>query len=253
MPWFAVDDNADMDPKLVKAGNPAVGLWLRCGAYAARHLTDGMIPGEVARLYGTATQIKKLVVVGLWHEHGHACDDPKCQQPQPGDYYMHGYLNGANKPRAEVEARRRKDAEKKQNWRARQSGSDDRPPPPPKRPQRPAPAGPPAGPIPEDWQPTQEDIAAAQMARADAGWPQLTEQQLAAVTRKFVRRQLEEKRTAPAWGSRWQTWAERERADDPPPPQPGGNVVPLRNLTRSQQQRAGLDRLRDRLNGGNLS
>ena len=35
MPWFIVDDSAHSHPKLIKAGNSAVGLWMRCGSYAA--------------------------------------------------------------------------------------------------------------------------------------------------------------------------------------------------------------------------
>lgn len=106
MPWFNVDDKAHSHPKMIKAGNAAVGLWLRCGSYVAQHLTDGVVPGLVADMYGTTPQISKLVKVGLWHPHGHIC--PSCPQPAEGDYYMHDYhdrTNG-NPLRAEVEQRR---------------------------------------------------------------------------------------------------------------------------------------------------
>lgn len=36
MPWFRVDDSLDTHPKAIAAGNEAMGLWVRCGAYAAR-------------------------------------------------------------------------------------------------------------------------------------------------------------------------------------------------------------------------
>jgi hypothetical protein len=70
--------------------------------------------------------------------------------------------------------------------------------------------------ITPDWQPTQDDIHAAQDARLAAGNPVLTGQQLAEVTRKFARRQNADARRAPAsgWGARWQEWAERERPTD---------------------------------------
>jgi hypothetical protein len=103
MPWFRIDDKAHSHPKLMKAGNAALGLWLRCGSYAAQHLTEGVVPGVVAQLYGTAPQAKKLVAAGLWHEQGHAC--PRCPQPAAGDYVMHDYLeDGRNTSRARYEA-----------------------------------------------------------------------------------------------------------------------------------------------------
>ncbi|MFF3190519.1 hypothetical protein [Streptomyces misionensis] len=257
MSWFAVDDNAWSHPKIVAAGNAALGLWLRCGAYAAQHLTDGIVPGVVVKMCkGSPAQVRRLVEAGLWHEHGHTCPHPQCVQPAPGDYYMHDYLAPYNPSRREVQARRDREAEKKRRYRGRaeQLPLDDGEPgdqgaPPPRPPKR---TGTGAGPIPEGWQPSDDDVAAAQLARVDAGRPQLTTQQLAAVTRKFVRRMRDDGKTAAAtaWGGRWQQWAETERTELAG----GGNVVPLPGaMTKSQQQRAGLDRLRDRLNGGTAS
>ncbi|WP_330349738.1 hypothetical protein [Streptomyces sp. NBC_00582] len=255
MPWFVVDDNAHSHPKLIAAGNAALGLWLRAGSYAAQHLTDGIVPGVVAKMYGSKPQIAKLLAVGLWHEAGHTCPHPKCKQPAPGDYYMHDYLAPYNPSRAEVTEKRERAAEKKRSYRERQtgpqSGRSGRPAPaedapPPRRPSRPA-----GGPIPEDWQPTDEDVQAAQLARADAGLQQLTPQQIAVVTRKFVRRQLDDQVQAAAWGGRWQQWAENERTEQQPAP--GGVVVQFGAMSKSQQQRAGLDRLRDRMSGGTAS
>ncbi|MFJ6380106.1 hypothetical protein ACIQI7_08910 [Kitasatospora sp. NPDC092039] len=114
MPWFAVGDNTDDHPKILAAGNAAVGLWVRCGAYASAHLTDGVIPAAVAAKNGTVTQINKLVASGLWHEAGHAC--ARCPQPRRGDYVMHGYLD-ANPSRRQVQERRRRAAEKKRQQR----------------------------------------------------------------------------------------------------------------------------------------
>ncbi|MEU3447211.1 hypothetical protein AB0H29_08270 [Streptomyces thermolilacinus] len=274
MPWFPVDDSAHSHPKFMKAKNAAIGLWVRCGSYVAQYLTDGIVPGPVAELYGTAPQIKKLVEVGLWHAHGHTC--PRCPQPTEGDFYMHDYAapGSGNLTRAEVEERRAKAAEKKRRQRA----GGQRPPQPPGR--RPLPSdGPDEQPgfdfdeaddyppedspaaeprrapsrgrslIPADWEPSEDDIAAAQQARLDAGLDQLTRPQLAAVTRKFVRRQLDDQVRAAAWGGRWQRWAETERTD-----QQDGVVVRLdahahgrgqteAAPTRGQQQREGLRRL----------
>src|SRR5690606_3298750 len=92
------------------------------------------------------------------------------------------------------------------------------------------------------------DVESAQLARADAGLPQLTPQQLDTLTRRFVRRMTDDQVRAAAWGGRWQQWAERERTE--PAPQPGGNVLQHPAMTKAQQQIAGLAELRQQMNGG---
>lgn len=126
MPWFNVDDSAHSHPKIVKAGNAAFGLWARCGSYVAQHLTDGIVPGAIADMYGTPPQITKLVAVGLWHRSGHTCG--ACPQPDGSDFYMHDYTKNGNPLRAEVLAKRAKAAEKKRRLRA--AGSRPTPPNP---------------------------------------------------------------------------------------------------------------------------
>jgi hypothetical protein len=308
MPWFVVDDNAHSHPKMIAASNAALGLWLRAGAYAAQHLTDGIVPGAIARMYGSRPQIAKLLASGLWHEHGHSCRHPKCAQPQPGDYSIHDYLE-YNPTRAKVSAQRERAAEKKRKQRAAQdpdanrdgfsddpranregidddsstdhtpendesAGHGDASPgdsrgtrarafPSPPLPSnkggadRESSAGSsgrgrePLSLIAADWQPTDDDVQAAQLARVDGGRGQLTPQQLDSVTRKFVRRMTDDAVQAAAWGGRWQQWAENERTEQQPAA--GGNVVQLGAMTRSQQQRAGLDALRQQMNGGHTA
>ena len=46
MPWFRLEDTFDTNAKVVAVGNEAVGVYIRCGTYAARHLTDGYIPAK---------------------------------------------------------------------------------------------------------------------------------------------------------------------------------------------------------------
>ncbi|MFD7106116.1 mucin-2 [Streptomyces celluloflavus] len=121
MTWFKVDDTAHAHPKLLKAGNAALGLWVRAGAYAAQHLTEGVIPGVVAQLYGTAPQARKLVASGLWHTAGHDCT--RCAQPAQGDYVMHDFLI-YNPTRARVEDDRAKAADRQQ--RAREKAAAQR-------------------------------------------------------------------------------------------------------------------------------
>ncbi|MFF9690267.1 hypothetical protein [Streptomyces sp. NPDC014623] len=272
MPFFVVDDGADSHPKMVRAKNAAVGLWTRVGSYVARHLTDGHVPGEIAKMYGSAPQIKKLITVGLWHEHGHTC--PRCPAVRTGDYYMHDYAESGNPSRAEVLERRERAAEKKRQQRAGGTAPGKRRPPAPPQPDPPQPdpldfgdeppadaedappeecppparaPRPAADVIAPDWEPSPDDVQAVQVARRDAGRPPLSVDQVDAVTRKFVRRQLDDGRTAAAWGGRWRQWAENER------PEPtGGVVVPFGGAqqSKSQQQRAGLAALRERLEGG---
>lgn len=118
MAWFKIDDSSHMHPKIVKAGNAALGLWVRAGAYSAQHLTEGTVPAVVARQYGTAPQARKLVTVGLWHEHGHTC--PRCPQPPVGDFMVHDFFEGGrNSTRAQVEANRAAAAERKAKSRTR--------------------------------------------------------------------------------------------------------------------------------------
>lgn len=123
MPWFKIDDSAHSHPKMIRAGNAALGLWLRCGAYSAQHLLEGVVPGDIARMYGTAPQAAKLVKVGLWHEAGHEC--ARCPQPEPGNFVIHDFFEGGrNSTRAQVEASRRAAAERQAKRRARVAGEE---------------------------------------------------------------------------------------------------------------------------------
>jgi len=122
MPWFKIDDKAHSHPKFMRAGNAALGLWLRCGSYSAQHLTEGIVSGVVAQLYGTAPQAKKLVKTGLWHEAGHDCD--RCPDPNPGDYVIHDFFEGGrNTTRAQHEANKTAAAERAAKSRAARKAS----------------------------------------------------------------------------------------------------------------------------------
>ena len=66
MPWFRLEDSFDTHPKVIAAGNEATGLFVRCGTYCARHLTDGYIPEQVVLLYGSNELAETLVQAKLW-------------------------------------------------------------------------------------------------------------------------------------------------------------------------------------------
>lgn len=91
MPWFKVDDGFHCHPKAMRAGNAALGLWTRAGSWAAHQLTDGFIPIEIVRTYGTVGQANALVQAGLWVK-------------AEGGYRFHEWTApGRNMSRSEVE------------------------------------------------------------------------------------------------------------------------------------------------------
>lgn len=122
MPWFKIDDSSHSHPKFVRAGNAALGLWVRCGAYSAQHLLEGVVPGDIAALYGTEPQARKLVKVGLWHQAGHGC--ARCPQPESGDFVIHDFFEGGrNTTKTQHEANRKAAADRKAKSRASQKAS----------------------------------------------------------------------------------------------------------------------------------
>lgn len=118
MPWFALDDGFDTHPKVRRAGNAAIGVFVRLGAYAARHLTEGRLDGSLVRDYGTPATVKKLVTVGLLHPAGHDC--PRCEQPAEDGYVIHDFLD-YNRSRKQIESSREAGRKRQQKGRARQA------------------------------------------------------------------------------------------------------------------------------------
>lgn len=114
MPWFKIDDGFHCHPKVMEAGTPAIGLYVRCGSWAAQQMTDGIIPKRVARQYGTARMARALVDAGLWHEHGHECGS--CPEVGPNSYTIHQYLD-RNASRIDIELARDAKTKRQQKWR----------------------------------------------------------------------------------------------------------------------------------------
>lgn len=69
MPWFKLDDGFADHPKVRRAGNAAIGLWVRCGTYSAHYLEDGVVELDTAREYGKPREIKALLDARMWVEH----------------------------------------------------------------------------------------------------------------------------------------------------------------------------------------
>ena len=107
---FSIDDAWDNCGPVARAGNAAFGVYCRCGAWAARNSTDGLVPAEVALAYGSPELAAKLVAVGLWE----AVD---------GGWSALHYLE-RNESAAQVAARRKKEAERKARYREHLSRRD---------------------------------------------------------------------------------------------------------------------------------
>lgn len=103
MPWFRLEDSFYDNPKVRRAGNAAVGLWVRCATYSARQLTDGRIPAYVVREMGKPTEIAAATRSGLW-------------LPDDEEYVMPDYLE-YNPSASHIKQRRKRDAERKREER----------------------------------------------------------------------------------------------------------------------------------------
>ena len=105
MPWFKVDDNLGFHHKVIAAGNPAMGLWVRAGSVCAQQLTDGFVADHVVAALGTSAQARRLVEVGLWGR-------------VDGGYRFHEWTE-RQPSRADVEAERAAAAERMRAYRER--------------------------------------------------------------------------------------------------------------------------------------
>ncbi|MFI5659186.1 hypothetical protein [Streptomyces sp. NPDC051684] len=118
MSWLKLDDGFDEHPKVVAVGPTAGFLFIKGMCYCGRQLTDGYIPAPVARKLGTKKQIAKLVTYDLWHRSGHQC--ARCVQPPDGGFVVHDYA-AYQQSRAQVEAKRKSDAERQRRHRGASS------------------------------------------------------------------------------------------------------------------------------------
>jgi hypothetical protein len=103
MPWFKVDDTLAFHGKVIRAGNAAMGLWVRAGSWSMQTLSDGHVPHDVARQLGTHAQAARLVDVELWVE--------------KDDGYMFHEWNQRQPSRAKVHSDREANAERLRKWR----------------------------------------------------------------------------------------------------------------------------------------
>lgn len=84
MPWFKVDDTFAFHPKVMRAGNQAIGLWVRAGCWSSATLTDGKVPADVLKLLGAKpATVDALVQTGLWRRNGDGIKFHDWEQYQP--------------------------------------------------------------------------------------------------------------------------------------------------------------------------
>lgn len=111
MTWARIDDNLPFHPKVVQAGNEAMGLWVRALSWSAGQLTDGKVPAKMLPVFaGTEANASELVEAGLWHETFEG-------------YEFHDW-NQYQISRAEVEAKRE---EARERMRKVRSGGKSKP------------------------------------------------------------------------------------------------------------------------------
>lgn len=103
MAWFKVDDTLAFHDKVVAAGNEAMGLWVRAGAWCSQMLTDGIVPSHMVAALGTTEQAETLASVGLWEEHAKG-------------YAFHGW-DEYQFTREEIEAKRKYERDRKRDQR----------------------------------------------------------------------------------------------------------------------------------------
>lgn len=103
MTWFKLSDQFHSHPKVLKAGNAPIGLWIRCATYSANWELDGRVPMEIAHQYGTRADIDTLTGVGLWII-------------RDGDYVIPDFLE-FNPSHEQIELNRKREAAKKRQQR----------------------------------------------------------------------------------------------------------------------------------------
>jgi hypothetical protein len=66
MTWSRIDDAFTWHPKVLAAGNAAVGCWVRCLAHCSGNKSDGFVAMPVARAIGSPADLRALTDAGLW-------------------------------------------------------------------------------------------------------------------------------------------------------------------------------------------
>lgn len=123
MPYLNTDDGFPEHEKVDALSDGAFRLHVSGMHYCARKLSDGTIPQRrITRLkpgYKPA-ELAELIDADVWHHGGEGCNTDHCPKGEAGEYVVHDFLQW-NKPKAWWEEKRRKDAERLAEWRAKQA------------------------------------------------------------------------------------------------------------------------------------
>jgi hypothetical protein len=123
--WF--DDSFPSHPKTRSIPRATrmrtIGVWMACGTWSAKHLTDGVIAGDVVEDEGgKRADAQALVNAGLWHGPRHNCD--RCVDPPIGSYVFHDWKE-YQPVRSKVLAERRATADRVARHRERNNGASN--------------------------------------------------------------------------------------------------------------------------------
>jgi hypothetical protein len=66
MSWARLDDRFPWHPKVLAAGNAAIGLWVRCLVHCCAHATQGFVDDAMAKRMGTARELQAVTEAKLW-------------------------------------------------------------------------------------------------------------------------------------------------------------------------------------------
>jgi hypothetical protein len=101
--WAKIDDNLTFHPKVLEAGNEAIGVWVRLLAWTACYMQDGRVPDNIVRSIDPDRRvIAKLVSVGMVYDKSDAGIE------------LHDYLK-FNPSKKQIEADRKKWRDDKRN------------------------------------------------------------------------------------------------------------------------------------------
>jgi len=103
MPWFKVDDGLHAHRKVIRAGIPAMGLWVVAGSWCSDQLSDGFIPDYVAQRLDPdfKEHAADLVAAKLWI--------PGEKDDETG-WWFHQWSEEGRQPTAESVIAKRDDA-----------------------------------------------------------------------------------------------------------------------------------------------
>ena len=116
MPYFPVDDDMPFHPKVLAAGNEAIGMWTRAGALCKKHTTGGFVSDATVTVLGGSKLASRLVLAGLWVQ-------------ADGGYRFHDWKQQAGNDDAHVEKERaekarERNAARQSAWRGRNAESN---------------------------------------------------------------------------------------------------------------------------------